>query len=94
MNFIFLGFAILVKWGKEESGMSNEFTVTRIWCEACHQMIAFGFDKGITEMRNTLGIKVLECPVCGKRAGWQMRTVPESSRTSIHVFDEMEIGRP
>jgi RNase P subunit RPR2 len=94
VNFIFFDFAILVKWGKEESGMSNELTVTKVWCVKCHRIVAFRVNKTIADIKDKSGRIILVCSVCEEKLSWQMQKVPENSRNSIHVFDEMEVGRP
>jgi lysyl-tRNA synthetase class I len=82
--------------------MLNEMTVTKVWCEKCHRIIAVGVDKGIAGIKDStlidkkdkMGREELVCSVCEGKLSWQMRNVPERSRTSIHVFDEIEIRRP
>lgn len=52
-------------------------------------MVQVGVDKGISECK-----KYSMCPICSGKLSWQCVSVPEWSRDSLHVFDEIEVGRP
>lgn len=70
-------------------GDGPTFNVTKVWCDGCHTMVQVGVDKGISECK-----KYSMCPICSGKLSWQCVSVPEWSRDSLHVFDEIEVGRP